>query len=116
MKIKFETHHEKECINTNGTCLQGYLNASYEKLVELFGEPLEGNYKTDAEWEVQFSDGTIATIYNWKDGKNYCGESGVDIFDIESWHVGGNSSRSELMVNLAIGNIPIGTTHWHTGF
>jgi hypothetical protein len=54
---------------------------------------MEGDgYKTDAEWEIKFEDGSIATIYNWKDGKNYCGHSGLKTVNIRDWHIGGFSS------------------------
>lgn len=72
--------------------LQGKITAFYSELVKVFGEPNAENdgYKTDAEWEVEFEDGTYATIYNWKDGKNYCGEDGLPISKITDWHIGGN--------------------------
>ena len=96
--MNFLTHNETN-VSVNGTCLQGVIGADYSILCELFGEPTEGdNYKTDAEWLVEFADGTVATIYNWKNGKNYCGEDGLDVDDICEWHVGGNSSRAVLLV------------------
>lgn len=84
----FLTHNEKE-INVSGTSLVGYVNTTYSKLFEKFGEPFDDGYKTDAEWEIEFSDGKVATIYNWKNGKNYNGSEGLDIDDITKWHIGG---------------------------
>jgi hypothetical protein len=84
----------KSTIDTNGTSLQGYINCSYDDLVEALGYPIEPEYldtKTDAEWDIQFDDGTVATIYNWKNGKRYCGEIGYNLCDIPQWHVGGRS-------------------------
>ena len=79
----------------NGTHLQGYITADYFKLVKLFGEPGCGDdYKTDAEWSVKFDDGTIATIYNWKNGKNYCGSDGQAVESIRNWNVGGFNSNA----------------------
>jgi len=88
--MKFTTHNEAE-IETSGTHLQGHIQANYADLVETFGQPhnLEGGYKTDAEWDVCFADGTRATIYNWKNGKNYCGENGLELHEIQDWNVGG---------------------------
>lgn len=89
--------------NANGTCLQGYVDVSYARLVKVFGKPnCKGDeYKTDAEWCVKFEDGTIATIYNYKDGKNYNGPSGTPTKNIRDWHVGGESKRSvELVLEL----------------
>lgn len=77
---------------TNGTHLQGYINANYDYLVLQFGEPDENNfddYKIDAHWAIRFSDGEVATIYNWKNGVNYLGEDGEDVKDIVEWHIGG---------------------------
>lgn len=77
--------------DVNMTSLQGYVTTTYADLVGCFGEPTcDGDgYKVDAEWIITFADGVVATIYNYKDGKNYCGEEGLDVEDIREWHVGG---------------------------
>ena len=84
--------------NVGGTFLQGYIKASYDQLVKAFGEPHDpngDNYKTDVEWAFEFADGTIATLYNWKNGKNYLGEAeGLELNDIYEWNVGGNSDKA----------------------
>lgn len=76
-----------------GTFSVGSLDVSYAQLVATFGEPnAEGDtYKSDAEWNILTPAG-IATVYNYKDGHNYCGSDGLDIEDITDWHVGGRSS------------------------
>jgi hypothetical protein len=79
----------------NGTSLQGSMNVSYSRLVEVFGKPHSkgDGYKVDAEWCLRFDDGVIATIYNYKNGPNY--NDGVgSVEDIRDWHVGGKSSRA----------------------
>lgn len=86
----FVTHNQDNSINVNGTHLQGYVDTSYERLVSLFGEPCTGWGKTDAEWEILFDDGLVATIYNYKDGKNYCGSMGLELDEIRDWHIGGH--------------------------
>jgi hypothetical protein len=92
--MKYKTHNDRK-ININESCLQGYIKCDYNKLVSLFGEPCEGDaYKIDAEWIIKFDDGSIATIYNWKNGKNYCGDGGEDVQNITDWHVGGFSKQS----------------------
>ena len=71
--------------------------------MDLFGEPFEGDeYKVDAEWEVKFSNGVYATVYNWKNGKNYNGESGQDVENITNWHVGGMTRKSLASINKAL--------------
>lgn len=100
--MTFKTHNETE-ININGTCLQGEVEATYAELCDLFGSHHDGDgYKVDAEWYVQFSDGTVATIYNWKNGKNYEGENGLPLEQIDSWHIGGDSAKAETMVQIAL--------------
>lgn len=87
--MKFTTHNDA-VIETSGTFLQGYIIANYADLVKAFGQPHNPeDYKTDAEWDICFEDGTRATVYNWKNGKNYCGKDGLAVEDIEDWNVGG---------------------------
>lgn len=91
--MKYQTHNETN-VDTNMSHLQGYIKADYEELVDAFGLPMADGYdgyKVDAEWHVAFVDGTVASIYNWKNGKNYMGPSGLDLEDIREWHVGGFS-------------------------
>ena len=76
------------------TSLQGYVNATYDELVAAFGEPGPSDgYKSDAEWDGLL-DGVVFTIYNWKNGKNYCGAEGADVHYITHWHVGGRSAQA----------------------
>jgi hypothetical protein len=81
---------------TWGTHRQGDIVMEYDKLVEVLGEPLEGScdYKTQCEWFIEFkpknSPNQIATIYDWKLGKQYLGEEeGEDKENIMYWNVGG---------------------------
>ena len=92
--MEFKTHLDQK-INSNGTSYVGEIDANFSDLLVIFGDPTSGDgYKTDAEWELLFEDGTIATIYNWKNGKNYEGNSGVDTEEITDWHIGGNSNKA----------------------
>jgi hypothetical protein len=98
MSITFDfiqNHNELGFIDIGNTHLVGYIQCTYEDLVHLFGNPLEDgfdNYKSDAEWHLQLADGRIATIYNYKNGKNYCGALGMDAKDITKWHVGSKNA------------------------
>lgn len=80
-------------INVNGTSLQGYITCSYDTLVEVFGEPMEGDgYKTQAEWAGKSGD-TVFTIYDWKEEQ--------DIYDVTDWHIGGYGlSAVEVVHNI----------------
>ena len=97
----------KKTNETSGTSLMGKIQVDYDTLVEVFGEPhhtdvgfYKGN-KTDAEWGFDF-DGVIATIYNWKNGKNYLGADGLETKYIDEWHIGGFSSKAVEVVKKAL--------------
>ena len=70
----------------NGTSLQGYINATYDQLVERFGQPEGGGDKTTVEWMLQFEDGTVATIYDWK-----VDETPTYMYN---WHIGGKNKNA----------------------
>lgn len=86
------------------TSFQGELECSYQQLVKTFGSPLKGDgYKTQAEWIVEFEDGTVATIYDWKMGDSYLGDGeGFPPEDILFWHIGGKSLNVTGLVHEAI--------------
>lgn len=87
--MKVYTHNEKQ-ICTEGTSLMGYTDASYQELVDIFGEHTEcDGYKVDAEWVLEFEDGKVATIYNYKTGVNYLGSDGMPVEEIRDWYIGG---------------------------
>lgn len=102
--MKFITHNNAAGgIAISGTCLQGEVDVSYRTLERIFGEPCEGDqYKTDANWYIKFEDGTIASIYNYKDGKNYNGAEGAPTNKIRDWHIGGNDKKAVENVIAAI--------------
>lgn len=81
-------------VDIGGTYLQRKISdVPYSRLVELFGPPGPGcGHKTDAEWVVEFEDGKVATIYNWKNGRAYCGLfAGLPVELITEWSIGGKS-------------------------
>lgn len=78
-----------------GLSFRGYLYARYDQLVPAFGVPRQPQYadnKIDLEWIIDTPHG-IATIYNYKDGKTYLGDSGHQPEQIYEWHVGGKKSE-----------------------
>ncbi len=84
----------------NGTCLQGEIECDYSALVAVFGEPnrKSDGYKVDAEWLLTFDvfsgmNKDVATIYNYKTGKNYLGDDGLPVSEITDWHIGGKDPR-----------------------
>jgi len=94
----------KPATRFESSCLQGYVDVEYSTLKKVFGkEHSDGDgYKVDAEWMLKFSDGTYATIYNYKDGKNYNGKAGLAKSKITDWHVGGSTSLAVQHVEAAI--------------
>jgi hypothetical protein len=76
-------------VDPNGTWLQGYMEATRREIEAVFGKPF---YETDdtfdkvtTEWVIQFEDGTIATVYDWK---RY--EEGAPSMDERTtWNIGG---------------------------
>lgn len=87
--MRFETHNDTK-VDTNMSSRRGLVEATYEQLVNVFGKPTVGDeYKTDWEWEIEFDCGTVATVYNWKNGPNYCGSHGLNKHQVTEWHVGG---------------------------
>ena len=89
--MNYKTHNDKS-ISIGGTCGQGSITATYAELKEAFGKPSEmyDDYKSDAEWHIEFNNGMVASIYNWKNGKNYLGADGTPKTKITNWNVGGN--------------------------
>ena len=92
--MKYITHNDAGSnINTNRTHLQGAIVCTFAELVTAFGNPMKDgfdDYKSDAEWNVQFENGTVATIYNYKNGKNYCCDQGLEVWEITQWNIGGH--------------------------
>lgn len=88
------TEFTTEDVNVNMTSFQGNITCSYDTLVEVFGEPTEGDgYKTQAEWTGKSGD-TVFTIYDWKENQ--------DIYDVTDWHIGGHNSKSVELVRQII--------------
>lgn len=113
MTIKFRSLTDATEIGryVNGTGLSGYIDISYADLVAKLGESTDyfDNYKSDAEWVIQFGNGRIATIYNYKDGRNYMGAEGKDKEDIRGWHIGGKGQAVLISVSeLFPGNVVTG--------
>jgi hypothetical protein len=71
--------------NSNMTSLKGEFPITYSELVEIFGRPKYGPNadldKTTCEWSLEFEDGTVATIYDWKTSRTPMG--------LYEWHIGG---------------------------
>ncbi len=82
-------------MKANNTSFKGEVVTTYDRLVELFGEPGRGGDKTQVEWEIEFEDGTIATIYDWKET--------IPPKDVTDWHIGGMNELASTLVARELG-------------
>ena len=84
--------------NANMTGFKGEFPITYTELVEIFGQPNDGPNadldKTTCEWRLQFEDGTVATIYDYKVGYTPMNEY--------EWHIGGHDSEAVVRVHECI--------------
>ena len=78
--------------STSGTSFfDTVLSETPANMIKLLGEPhCIGGDKTNMEWEMETSDGTVFTIYDWK---NY---GGVSMDQVVEWHIGGFDRRDTL--------------------
>lgn len=73
----------------------GQITATYDKLVNLFGKPLRfadgTGDKVQVHWTIEWEDGTISTIYDWK-------WYGVAPENVDKWDIGGFNYKSAAYV------------------
>ena len=84
---------KQESRKANFTSLQGYVDATREQLVAVFGEPHpieSSDGKVTTEWIIEFADKTIATIYDYK--RYELGAPKSD--ELYEWHIGGHQRRA----------------------
>ncbi|MDE1901250.1 MAG: hypothetical protein KGI37_06385 [Alphaproteobacteria bacterium] len=91
-----------------GTCYQGSIEASYQDLVEVWGDPEPGDkYKTEAEWVIRPTEDETITIYNYKNSRCYAHKYPV-INEVRVWHIGGRDvSAVDRIVNMMAGRAKI---------
>lgn len=95
-----------EGVDIGGTSAQGEVIATREEMLKTFGAPSfcdwDSGDKTTIEWDIFFTDGTVATIYDYK--RIECGEESwaVPMFDPFRWYIGGNSPRAVDMVKASL--------------
>lgn len=87
--------------NISGTSLRGHVTAYYSQLIAAFGEPIAeaDGYKVSSEWDIEFEDGKVASIYDYKETNLYDRElpSVAEFRRIADerghhWHIGGKDS------------------------
>ena len=91
-----------------GTSYRGMIVTTYDKLVEVFGEPnREAGDKVFNEWSLTFEIGdpedddwdvVDATIYDWKEP-----HGSVSHYGEYNWHIGGRGHQCVELVYEALG-------------
>lgn len=88
--MKFQTHNETE-VNIFKTCWTlSTIQATRTALCKAFGAPIDtsgAGDKVNFEWNIQFEDGRVATIYDWK-------EDPVADDAPVTWHIGANPDEN----------------------
>jgi hypothetical protein len=84
-----------------GSCLQGTILTTYDQIVQRLGHPSYGpddteGDKVSAEWILQFPNGVLASLYDWK-------EYGVTPKDRYLWHIGGCTPEVVKLVTKLFG-------------
>jgi len=63
--------------------------ASVDQLVEALGAPTfegnDGEDKTNFEWNMELEDGTIFSVYDWKEYRS------ISLDEVIDWHIGGRN-------------------------
>ena len=84
--------------------LEGFITTTRRQLAAKFGEPDETgsiDNKITTEWTLRFSDGTIATIYDYKRYDDDLGAPELD--EVYKWHIGGQGKAAVYAVSGALG-------------
>lgn len=83
----------EDIMATNGTHLVDRVITDYFTIRNLFGEPqrFDGMEKVQVEWAIQFDDGKVATIYDWK-------EYTTPAEMVTDWHIGGHDPEVGLRI------------------
>jgi hypothetical protein len=79
--------------DATGTSLQGHIEATYDELVKVFGQPNIGPNepgKVTCEWCL-WIEGSLVTIYDWKEFD----ETPMGTY---SWHIGGKNKEAPELV------------------
>jgi hypothetical protein len=104
---KIKSFINSENVQAYGTSLVDKIEVTFAELTKVFGKRTfgaSGDNKCAAQWHLLFEDGTVATIYDYKECIAYCGRKrGKKVGDITDWHIGGNSERAAILVKKELG-------------
>ena len=88
----------------NGTSFHDVtIRTSINELTKLLGEPSmednSGEDKVNVEWEVITEDGTVGTIYDWKEYRRLDGDTVVE------FHIGGHTKLDTTIIFRELFNL-----------
>lgn len=93
MSVDFTNISDDTGGRANGCHFLGHISPTFAQLKAAFGEPwrftsrgAEYDEKVRVEWVLEWEDGSISTIYDWKDPY-------TPIHRVTDWHVGGKDSK-----------------------
>jgi len=95
----------KQNVNASaGTSFFGTtLKASVNELIQIFGEPTfednTGEDKVNFEWDIECQDGTVFTVYDWKEYRS------IGLDEQIEWHIGGMSGADTEKAKREINNL-----------
>ena len=98
MQVKTITDYSK----TSGTSWHGQtVSATVEELINAFGKSDRGNAsdKVQFEWDLELSDGTPFTIYDWKEYRYFRTNERIE------FHIGGFDKRDTIKAEKIIETI-----------
>jgi hypothetical protein len=91
---------KKSYKNMDGTSFHGAtISASLADLIDILGATHgigEPSDKVQNEWELELEDGTIFTVYDWKEYRRYTDKETIE------WHIGGRSQKDTFVAQDAL--------------
>lgn len=92
--MNFHNESKAERYTPARISLQGYIQATYMELANVFGFPAveDGEEHVYNYWRLVFQDGTVCTIYDW----NFNGAAGNAVY---SWHIGGADRNAAMLIH-----------------
>jgi hypothetical protein len=82
-----------ENVDIGGTSRIGTLKASRNELERQFGKPDTDYPKTTYHWQIRFPDGSVITIYDYRERNRF-----ADGDDVREWSIGGRyASNADLL-------------------
>lgn len=84
------------------------ITTTVDKLIDAIGAPQiednDGNDKVNVEWICELSDGTVFTIYDWKEYRP------IDYNEEIEFHIGAKDKAASQRAMEALGKLGIGDT------